>query len=299
MQDGSPTLQGKVAVVTGATSGLGRWAAYFLAAAGATTVVVGRGEDRVAEAVKEIAGGSRNPDVAGIPVTDLALRAETARVARTLLERYPRIHLLVNNAGAVLLKRQETAEGLERTFALNVLSPFLLTTLLASRLEASAPSRVVMVASAAHRGQSVHLDDLEGRTRYRGWTAYGRSKLELILLAREFSRRLQPRGVRVNALHPGFVASGFGKNNGGLAGATIGFLSHAFGRSVSDAGADVAYVASSPSLENVSGVYLDKRKIHPGSPASHDLAVAGRLYDACLERVAGFVPDPPASVGST
>jgi NAD(P)-dependent dehydrogenase (short-subunit alcohol dehydrogenase family) len=275
------TMQGKVAVVTGATSGIGRWAAYFLARFGATTVLVGRGPERVAAVAHDIAGGSGNPAVEGVAVTDLASVAETAHLASYLLERFPRIDVLVNNAGAYFHRRQSTAEGLERTFALNVLSPFQLTSRLLPRLAASAPARVVLVASAAHRGNRVDLDDLQGTRSYRGYRAYGRSKLELILLAREFARRERERRVWVNAMHPGFVASGFGKNNRGAIGATIGFLSHAFGRSVRDAGGDLAYLASAPSLDAVTGVYFSRRMIRPGSTASHDPETARRLFELC------------------
>ena len=275
------SLTGKVAVVTGATSGIGRWIAIFLAHRGAATVIVGRSLERTEAVAKDIAGGTGNPEIYAAPVTDLALRSETARIATSLLDRFPQIHILVNNAGGYFHRREVTAEGLERTFALNVLSPFLLTRLLLPRLVSGAPSRVVMVASAAHRGNRVDLGDLQGERRYRGYRAYGRSKLELILLARELARRLRQQNVTVNAVHPGFVASGFGKNNHGAIGATIGFLSHAFGRSVRDAGNDVAYIASSPDFDSVSGVYFSRRTIRPGASASHDPETGGKLFEAC------------------
>jgi NAD(P)-dependent dehydrogenase (short-subunit alcohol dehydrogenase family) len=282
-------LKGKVAIVTGATSGLGRWAAAGLAAQGATTVVVGRSEPRTAAIAKEISSQTQNPNVHPLPVTDLALRSEVARLAATLLERYPRIDLLVNNAGGYFHRREVTSEGLERTFALNVLAPFLLTSRLLPRLLQSAPARVVMVASDAHRGHQVDFEDLQSAGKYRGFRAYGRSKLELILLSREFARRAQGAPVTVNALHPGFVASGFGRNNGGAVGFGIGLAARLFGRDVRKAAKDIVFVATDPSLDKVTGEYLARRLVRPGSPPSRDMAAALRLYEACAQLAGPFL----------
>lgn len=278
-----PGLQGRVAVVTGATSGIGRWVARGLAAQGATTVLVGRSEPRATAAAKEIAAETQNPDVIPVPVTDLALRSEVGRLAELLLERFPKVHLLVNNAGAYYHRREVTPEGIERTFALNVLAPFLLTARLAPRLAESAPARVVMVASDAHRGHEVDFQDLQAERGYRGFRQYGRSKLEVILLAREFARRLEGRSVAVNAFHPGFVASGFGRNNGGAVGFGIALAGRLFARRPRAAGEDLVYVATDPSLGSVTGSYLSRREVRPGSPQSNDMAAALRLYEACAK----------------
>jgi NAD(P)-dependent dehydrogenase (short-subunit alcohol dehydrogenase family) len=281
MAGGPPNLKGKVAVVTGATSGIGRHVAEELARARATTVVVGRSQPRVVAVAGEIATSTGNPEVYPIAVSDLAVRSEVVRVVGVLEERYPRVHILVNNAGAYFRRRELTSEGLERTFALNVLAPFLLTARLMPKLVDSAPSRVIMVASAAHTGQHVPFDDLQSERSYGGYRAYGRAKLEVILLAREFAHRLHDRPVTVNAVHPGLVASGFGRNNGGLAGASFGLLLRVFGRNVRKAARDVAWAASDPSLDKVSGEYLAHREVRPGSAASRDMVAALRLYDAC------------------
>lgn len=278
-----PTFRGKVAVVTGATSGIGRWVAQGLAALGATTVVVGRSPARAAALAGEISAQTENREVYPVSVADLAIRAEVARLSSVLLEQYPRIDLLVNNAGAYFHRREVSPEGIERTFALNVLAPFLLTSLLTPRLVASAPSRVIMVSSAAHYRQNLDFENLQGERNFRGYRAYGRSKLGLTLLTREFARRLHDSEVMVNAVHPGFVASGFGRNNGGAVGFGFALVERLFARNVRSAAADVVFVGTDPSLDRVTGEYLSRRIVRPGSPQSRDMAAAARLYQTCAE----------------
>jgi retinol dehydrogenase 14 len=277
------SLAERVAVVTGGSSGIGREVAVGLAARGATTVIVGRGRDRVAEIAAAIAEATGNRSVETVGITDLALRSDTEAAGRELLQRYPRIHILVNNAGAYFARRETTSEGFERTFALNVLSPFLLTSRLAPRLVESAPARVVNVSSAAHYGASVDFSDLQNRPPYRGYRAYGRSKLELLLLTREFARRFEGTGVTVNAVHPGFVASGFGSNNGGRVAVGLAVVKFLFAKSVRRGAAVPLFAATDSSLTGLTGQYISGRKVKPGSPASRDMLAARRLYDACSE----------------
>ncbi len=278
-----------VAVVTGATSGLGREIALELAQRGLAVVVVGRGNDRAGSAALEIARTSGNPRVDSVGVDDLARPADVRRLATVLLGKYPRISLLVNNAGAFFRRREVTPDGLERTFALNVLAPLLLTELLADRLKASAPSRVVNIASAAHRRQRVPFDDLQFTRRYPGYSVYGTSKLELILLTRELGRRFAGSGLTINAVHPGFVASGFGQNNGGTTALTIRFFAKLFGRTLERGAETPVMVATDPTLSSVTGAYFSDRRVVPGDPASADLDSARRLYDAC-ESILRAVP---------
>jgi NAD(P)-dependent dehydrogenase (short-subunit alcohol dehydrogenase family) len=271
------------AVVTGATSGLGREIARGIAQRGPPVVVVGRGEERARAAATEIALATGNSHVTFLGVTDLARPAEVRRLASELLARYPQISILVNNAGGFFRRRDVTPEGLERTFALNVFAPYLLTHLLADRLKASAPSRVVNIASAAHYRTTVPFDDLQFEHGYPGYRAYGTSKLELILLTREFGRRFAGTGVTVNAVHPGFVATKFGQNNGGGTALTLRVLEALFGRSPRHGAETPVMVATDPSLGSVTGAYFSDRQVRPGDPASQDAETARRLFDVCAQ----------------
>jgi NAD(P)-dependent dehydrogenase (short-subunit alcohol dehydrogenase family) len=278
-----------VAVVTGATSGLGREIALELAQQGLRVVVVGRGVERAAAVAEEISRASGNRPIGSEGVDDLARPSDVRRLGTVLVGKYPRISLLVNNAGGFFRRREVTPDGLERTFALNVLAPLLLTESLAGALKAGAPSRVVNVASAAHYRHRVPFDDLQFEHRYPGYTVYGTSKLELILLTRELGRRFAGTGVTVNAVHPGFVATGFGQNNGGTTAFMIRVMSKLFGRTVRRGAETPVLVATDPTLSSVTGAYFADRRVRPGDPASQDLAAARRLYDAC-ESILRTVP---------
>jgi retinol dehydrogenase 14 len=280
---GAGPLSGRTAVITGATSGIGREIAGGLARLGASTLLVGRGAERVAAVAAAIEKETGIPAMAPIAVRDLAERGEMVRVADEIARCCPKLHILVNNAGGIFVRRERTTDGLERTFALNVLAPFVLTERLAGRLRESAPARVVQVASAAHRGQHLEWNDLQTAERYSGWRAYGRSKLALLLLTREFARRWAGTGVTVNAVHPGFVRSGFGQNTPGGTAVAIRVAARLFGRTPRR-GAEVAvYAASDPGLETVTGAYFSDHRAAPGSRASRDAASARRLYEACAE----------------
>jgi NAD(P)-dependent dehydrogenase (short-subunit alcohol dehydrogenase family) len=284
-----PPLSGRVAVVTGATSGIGREVALGLARLGARTVVVGRGPGRPSQTAAEIARETQNPNVEGLEVSDLAVIAEARSLAATLLDRYPAIHFLVNSAGAYFRRRLVTADGLERTFALNVLAPYILTTALGPRLIASAPARVVNVASEAERSGRVNFDDLQFEDGYRGFRAYGTSKLELLWLTREFARRFIGTGVTVNAVHPGYVRSGFGLNNGGGTAFAMRILGALFARSVAKGAETVIWAAAATELAAESGKYYHDRAPLTGTPASQDLASARRLTEVCA-RLSGSAP---------
>lgn len=287
---GRPLLEGQVALVTGATSGIGREIALGLARRGATTVVVGRGPDRAARTAAEISRVSGNPKVESLRVDDLALLAGVRELAATTLDRYPSLHILVNNAGAFFRRREVTSDGLERTFALNVMAPYLLTTLLAPRLVASAPARVVNIASAAERSARIDFADLQfERRRYAGFGVYGSTKRELIWLTREFARRLATRGVSVNAVHPGYVRSGFGLNNGGGTAIAMRIIGRLFARSI-ERGADTPiHVCASPELAGVTGEFFSDRKSRPGTADSRDPVRACRMFEECA-RLSGVPP---------
>lgn len=274
---------GRVAVVTGGASGLGRGIALGLARAGCRTIVLARGADRVAAAAGEIAAEAGGGSVEGVAIGDLAVRAEMHRVAALIARSYPDADILVNNAGGLFSPRQLTSDGLERTFALNVLAPFVLTRRVSDAMRARGGGRIVEISSAAHRGARVHFDDLQNGETYSAWRAYSRSKLELLLLTREFARRLDRSGVTVNAVHPGFVRTGFAQNNGRWSAFGMRLLSRLGGRSVRR-GADTAiWAAVDPTLAHVSGRYFADRAERPGSEASRDPDSARRLFDVCAE----------------
>jgi retinol dehydrogenase 12 len=275
---GEPPLNGRVCVVTGATSGIGFVTARELAQRGATVAAVGRDPVRLAEVVKQITAATGNAEIRGF-LADLFLQAEVRKLATELAQSYPRIHVLVNNAGALFSKRSVTSEGFERTWALNVVTPFLLTQLLLPRLGENVPARVVNVASAAHRGARLDFEDLQGEHRYRGYRQYSRSKLAILLETYEFARRLAGTGVTVNALHPGFVASRFGQNNPGGVGSAIHVLSVLFGIRPERGARTSIFLASDPSVADVSGKYFARRHATSSSTASHDTAAAARLWD--------------------
>jgi len=295
----NPSMEGRVVVITGGTSGIGLETARGVAARGAHVVLVGRGDPRVQQVATEVARSSGNPHVEGLPVTDLALRSEWMRVGQELLRRYPAIHVLVNNAGAYIAHRETTSEGIERTFALNVLAPLGLTTLLANRMRTSPPARIINVASAAHVRESVHLEDLQGTGSYHGFRAYGRSKLELVLLTRELARRLAGTGVTVNSLHPGFIRSGFGRNNGGGIALTIRFFALIAGRSARTGARTPIHLACDPDVAGITGEYFSGGRVVSTSRAGRDMAMARRLYEVCVPLV-GLppVPEPPGPVVS-
>ena len=203
------SLDGKICMVTGATAGIGLVTARRLAEFGASVVLVGRDPSRGAAAVAEIQ--RRVPDaILDFMCADLSDQTQVRRLSEEFEDRFPRLDVLINNAGGMFGKRELSADGIEMTFALNHLSYFLLTNLLLPALRAAAPARIVNVASRAHEGVALNFDDLQHARRYHGWKAYKRSKLANMLFTYELVRQLNGAAVTVNALHPGFVATGIG-----------------------------------------------------------------------------------------
>jgi NAD(P)-dependent dehydrogenase (short-subunit alcohol dehydrogenase family) len=276
-------MSGKVMLVTGATSGIGAVTARELARTEATIVLVGRDRERCAVAAREIQQTTGNQSVEYL-VADLSSQAEIHRLADEFLARHDRLDVLVNNAGAMFWSRQETVDGLERTFALNHLSYFLLTNLLLDRLKASAPARVVSVASDAHEGARIDFDDLQGKRSYAATRAYGQSKLANVVFTYELARRLNGTDVTANTLHPGFVASNFGTNNGGIFRLAM-WIAHRFAISTERGAQTSIYLAMSPEIEGVTGKYFNNRKAVRSSELSYDEAVGRRLWDVSDEFV--------------
>lgn len=277
-------MENKVCLVTGATNGIGKVTALELARRGATVVLAGRSAAKTDAVVAEIKARSGNDRVEGL-VADLSTQAGVRALADAFKARYDRLDVLVNNAGAIFNERRESADGIEMTFALNHLSYFLLTHLLLDVLKASAPARIVNVSSNAHMGSGINFDDLEFKRGYMNFRAYAQSKLANILFTTELARRLQGTGVTANALHPGFVSSGFGRNDGSLM--NIGMmLMRPFQISPEKGAETTLYLATSPEVEGVTGGYFSKRKPARTSSAARDQAAAERLW-AISEQMTG------------
>ncbi len=279
-------MRGKTCVITGATSGIGLLAAIGLGGAGARLLLVGRDRARGAAALARLRQAAPAVE-AEVIYADLAQLGEVRRVAATLLDRLPRIDVLLNNAGAYFVRRAVTADGLERTFALNHMAYFLLTDLLRTRLAASAPARVVSVASEAHRNAALDFDDLQTERRYNGWKAYQRSKLCNILFTRELARRLTGSGVTANCVPPGFVASRFGDDNGGLFKLGLSLAKRFYGIAPERGAEGPILLASSPDVAETSGAYFNKRRPSTPSAAAQDDAAAARLWQESA-RIAGI-----------
>jgi NAD(P)-dependent dehydrogenase (short-subunit alcohol dehydrogenase family) len=267
-------MNGKICVITGASDGIGLETARRLGALGARLVLVGRNRDKGEAALTMLR--RRVPGIAAeMHYADLSRRDEIARLAPALLAAAPRIDVLINNAGAFFAGRGLTEDGLERSFALNHMGYFRLTALLRERLIASAPARIVSVASEAHRGARLDFADLQNARSYNGWKAYQRSKLANILFTRELARQLADSGVTANCLHPGFVATGFGDNNRGFWGFGIR-IGKRFAAIPVERGAETpVYLASSVEVAAVTGKYFDQcRERAPDAPAQDDAAAA-------------------------
>lgn len=271
-------------LITGATSGIGRVAAESLAQQGAHVVVVGRNPAKTEAAVADIrrATGSTAVDYL---LADLSVQAEVRRLADQFHSRYPRLDVLVNNAGGIFRWRQLSPDGRELTFALNHLSYFLLTHLLLDTLRASAPARIVNVASNAHRiVRGLNLDDLDSAQGYSGLGAYASSKLANLLFTYELARRLEGAGVTANALHPGLIRTGFGAHNGRLWQLIYVFI-NALGRTPARGAETVIHLAAAPEVEGLTGQYFYERQARRSSPASYDEAAARRLWEISAKMV--------------
>lgn len=275
----SGIMEGKTVLITGATAGIGRVTARELADMGAKIVFIARSSEKADVTKAWITGETGNPAVSYI-LADFSSLAQVRRAATEFISEHNNLDVLVNNAGAVFMRRTESQDGIEMTFAVNHLAPFLLTNLLLETMARSRTARIVTVSSHAHVGASIDFDDLEGRRRYGAMRAYGQSKLANLLFTYELARRLDGTTVAANALHPGFVASGFAKNNGVLVRALMP-LAQLFGRAVSvEEGARTSiYLASSPEVSGRTGEYFIDCKPAASAPASHDTASMMRLWE--------------------
>jgi NAD(P)-dependent dehydrogenase (short-subunit alcohol dehydrogenase family) len=271
----------KVCLITGATSGIGKATAMGLARMGASVVMVGRDRGRGEAALAEVKGKSANASV-DLMLADLSSQEDIRRLADEFKEAYPRLAVLINNAGVIRSKRVTTPDGIEMTFAVNHLASFLLTNLLLDVLEASAPSRIVNVSSGEQRNGTIDFDDLQGEKGYKTAKAYGQSKLATVLFTYELARRLEGTGVSANCLHPGVVGTNLGSGVSGV----FGFMVRALGPFMKspEKGAETSiYLASSPEVEGLSGKYFVKKAEARSSDVSHDKRLARRLWEVSAE----------------
>jgi NAD(P)-dependent dehydrogenase (short-subunit alcohol dehydrogenase family) len=276
------SMQGKTVVITGATSGIGEVAAVHLAELGARIVFTARDPKRADDTLAKLKRA--NPSAGhAFHLADLSTLAEMKRIGAVLAQE-PEIDVLVNNAGALFNKRQETADGLEMTFAVNHMAYFVITNRLLGKLKPGA--RIVTTASNAHRGAKLNFDDLQSRRGYIGFPVYSRSKLANILFNRELARRVS-QGVTANALHPGFVATRFGDNSGGIMRTVLKVAKPIGAISPEEGAKTIIYLASSPEAANVNGEYFYACKpTIPTKEAQND-ADARRLWEIS-EQIAGL-----------
>ncbi|MCC7381387.1 MAG: SDR family oxidoreductase [Deltaproteobacteria bacterium] len=270
-------IRDKICVITGATTGIGRATAEALAARGAQVILLVRNREKGEAVQKAIQAKTGKSDV-GLVVADLGAQREVRRAAAEILAGWPRLDVLINNAGAFNTERTETADGIETTFAVNHLAYFLLTEILLERLEACAPSRIINVASDAHSRGRMRFEDLEGKQAFSGPASYCQSKLANVLFTRELARRLEGTGVTANCLHPGVIASGFALN---ASGPWNWFFRWArpFLLTSEQGAATTIHLACAPELSNVSGKYFEKsRERRPAARAAND-ADARRLWE--------------------
>jgi NAD(P)-dependent dehydrogenase (short-subunit alcohol dehydrogenase family) len=274
-------MKNKICLITGATSGIGRATALALAEKGATVIVAGRDEKRCQKTVAQIKRETGNPNVNYL-VGDLSVQAQVRQLAADFHSRYKRLDVLVNNAGAIFFRRQVSADGLEMTFALNHLAYFLLTNLLLDTLKASAPARIVNVASNSHYGQHLDFDNLELKRGYSPMRAYGRSKLANLYFTYELARRLEGTGVTANAMHPGFVKTNMAANNGWLVRLFLPLV-HLSSLKPEEGARTIVYLASSADVEGVTGKYFVHERDVSSDPASYDESSAKRLWEISEE----------------
>lgn len=278
-------MKGKVCLITGANRGIGKATALGLARTGAAVVMVCRDRELGETARDEIVYETGNRAV-NLMVADLASQRAVRQLVEAFIRTRQPLHVLINNAGVARRRRTLTEDGLETTFAVNHLVPFLLTNLLLDTIEGSAPARIVNVASMVHRWGKIDFDDLQGAERYNMGKAYYQSKLANVLFTYELARRLDGTGVAANCMHPGLVATDFSREYTGLQGLMAKKFWRTFMRSPERGADTVIYLASSPDVEGVTGKYFANRRAVRSSRASNDPALARQLWEVS-ERLTG------------
>ena len=281
---GTLPMGGKIVVITGGTGGIGKATATGLATLGARVGITGRDPARAEQAAADIRAASGNPAVDAF-AADMTSQNELRQLAAVVLEAYPRLDVLVNNVGGFWAHRHSTADGLERTFALNHLAPFLLTNLLLDRLKASAPARVVTVSSGAQSMGRIEFDDLQGARSYSGQRAYNQSKLANVMFTNELARRLHGTRVTANSLHPGVVRTNFGAEDQAWFFTVISRVVRPLLKTPAQGAQTPIYLASSPALDGVSGQFFAHRKPKTANKVAYDTAMTARLWQVSADLV--------------
>jgi retinol dehydrogenase 14 len=284
-------MAGKIVLVTGGTGGIGKATAIGLATIGARVGITGRDLGRAEQAAADIRDASGNPAV-DVFAADMSSQAEVRRLAAAVLDAYPRLDVLVNNVGGFWAHRHTTAEGLERTFALNHLAPFLLTSLLLDRLKASAPARVVTVSSGAQGMGRIDFDDLQGARNYSGQRAYNQSKLANVMFTNELARRLEGTGVTANSLHPGVVRTNFGSEDQAGFFALMSRVALPLLKTPAQGARTPVYLASAPDVDGVTGQFFVNRKPRTANKGAYDSDMTARLWQVSADLV-GMRPATP------
>jgi retinol dehydrogenase 14 len=279
-----PTMAGKVVLITGGTGGIGKATAIGLARMGARVGITGRDRARAERAAADIRTASGNTAVDAF-AADLTSQAEVRRLAIAVLGAYSRLDVMLNNVGGFWAHRHPTADGLERTFAINHLAAFLLTNLLLDRLKSSAPARVVNVSSGAQSMGRIEFDDLQGARNYSGQRAYSQSKLATIMFTNELARRLEGTGVTANSLHPGVVRTNFGAEDQAWFFALISGGVRPFLKTPAQGARTSVFLASSPDVEGVTGKFFANRKPKSPNKLANDTKMAARLWQVSADLV--------------
>ena len=277
MNDSNKSMMKKICVITGATSGIGKETAKTLALKGAYIIIVGRNTKKCVSTVDTIKQETGNNNVDYI-YTDLSDLKQVYNLVKVLKQNYPRIDVLVNNAGAYFRTRLESVDGYEMTLALNYLSPFLLTTLLIDMLKGSSQGRIINLSSGAHFNGSINIEDLQSKDNFVGFNAYAQSKLALMLFSYQLAERLKNTNITVNALDPGSVATNFGKNNGWLR-FYIRRLIRRNEISPKEGSRTCIYLATSSDVTDITGGYFLKDKQVKSSDSSYDEKLAKKLWE--------------------
>ena len=275
--------QSLVSLVTGASAGIGWYTALALAKRGDTVILVGRNAERCASARDAILAQIPNAHI-DVRLADFASLAQVRSLAAGVIADYTQLNVLVNNAGGFYSSRQISVDGYELTWATNHLAPFLLTNLLLPLLRASAPARIINVSSAAHISTSMNFDDLHGERSYSGLRAYAQSKLANLMFTYELAQRLAESDVTCNALHPGFVATGFGSNNTDILMKFNALLQRFFAITPEQGAHTHIFLATDPSVAQTTGLYFSKSTPMASSKASYDVTARRRLWSVSMEQ---------------